>query len=139
MSASRPYRRVWHLVDHKDQLIERWSRDMSTEGRLATLDLTARQRRVIARLHWAREYAKACQANGEPELTQQPPPVAGIDANGRVVVQCIESFQGQQTRRMWTLNRDGSPNDIKEPVHSLRTGDRVRLPAHIHTIQERDD
>lgn len=123
---------VGSLADRKDDHIERWARQMKHDPVIGKLDMTMRQRRVVASLMWWRE---VCRSNEHMGFRQQPPPIAGRDANGRIVVQGYDRMSRNRLN-IWALTREGDPTDIKEPVISLRTGERVRLPEHARSNKE---
>lgn len=132
----RRHKALWRLIDNKDDIIEQWARELgrsdSPHSPLAQLGLTIHQRRVIAALRWEREVAKLQDPrDGLTPRTQQPPPVAGLDANKRVVVQRIKNGKLE----MWALTKYGAPFDIKPPVRSLKDGRLVKVPPHIYTIE----
>jgi hypothetical protein len=121
-----PYR----LAEWKDDYLAIWAREMLRHPVLGPLNLTARQRRVIASLIWERKVAEG-NKDSSARTDLQPPPVAGLDAKGRPVVQKIEGYgAGGKSLRMWSVGKEGQPLDIKEPVTSLRTGERVIPPAY---------
>jgi len=115
----------YSLVERKEEYLTTWAREMLHHPVLSKLDLSARQRRVIASLIW---WKKVCESNGGKEV--QPPPVAGIDGRGRIVVQKIEG-KGPNALRMWALSKEGEPLDLKAPVTSLRTGEHDTLPPYL--------
>lgn len=117
----------YRLVERKDEYLAQWAREMLRHPSLGKLDLTARQRRVIASLIW---WKKVCESNGGTE--RQPPPVAGLDAKKRIVVQKIDGkdADGKPFVRMWAVSKNGEPADLKEPVTSLKTGRRVTPPPY---------
>jgi hypothetical protein len=121
----------YRLGEWKDEYIEQWTREMLKHPVIGPLGLTARQRRVIASLIWTR---KVAEGNRDTAAASdlQPPPVAGLDAKGRVVVQMYDGkgADGKPFLRMWSLTKEGEPADIKEPVVSIRDGKRVILPAY---------
>lgn len=127
------HKALWRLIDHKYEIIERWSRELGqNDSPVGHLSLTARQRRVIAAFRWEREVAKFHDPrDGLSDRPQQPPPVAGLDANKRVVVQRIKNGKLE----MWALTKYGAPFDIKPPVRSLKDGRLVKVPPHIYTIE----
>lgn len=133
---TRRTRALWRLIDNKEEIIERWTRELGQRGSpINHLNLTARQRRVIAGLRWEREVAKLSDPrDGLTTRVQQPPPVVGLDANNRVVVQRVKD-NGQL--QVWALTREGEPFAIKLPVYSLKTGRLVSVPPHTDTIEER--
>lgn len=121
------HRRLWRLIDKKDEVIEKWARNMATHvPQLAEYNLTAYQRRLIAALMYAREVSILSEGHVE-----QPRPIAGVDANRRIVVQRIE----RGMVHMYAITREGAPHDIKAPVISLKTGKRVPIPPHIRVIE----
>lgn len=123
---------LWNFLDNKDSIIERWSRELGKQEPLARYNLTAAQRRVIAAFRWERKVAELQgERDGMSPREQQPPPVAGLDANKRIVVQRIKNGKLE----MWALTREGSPWDIKLPLRSLKDGRLVEVPPHIHTIE----
>jgi hypothetical protein len=114
-----PYR----LGEWKDEYIEQWTREMLKHPVIGPLNLTARQRRVIASLIWWKKVNESNKDSAaQPDL--QPPPLVGLDARNRPVVQKIEG-KGPHSHRMWALTKEGEPADLKEPVISLKTGKRV--------------
>lgn len=117
------------LVDRKDEYIETWTRELIRHEKIGPLNLTARQRRVIASLHWWREVCKSNSEMERDEFSEQPPPLAGTDARGRPVVQQLDKF-APHSLRMWALTKEGEPADIKEPVISVKTGERVPVPEY---------
>jgi hypothetical protein len=121
----------YRLGDLKDEYIAQWTRDLLKHPIIGTLNLTARQRRVIATLIWNK---KVAEGNRDAPTNEpiQPPPVAGLDARRRVVVQMYDGkgADGKPFLRMWALTKEGEPADIKEPVYSVKTGERVIPPAY---------
>lgn len=124
------------LADRKSEYIERWARVMRTHPVLSPLDMTMRQRRVVASLYWWRE---VCKANDHmPGVRQQPKPIVGRDANGRIVVQAYNRVPGADGHlQVWAMTKDGDPADVKEPVLSIRTGERVKVPAYATVKSDR--
>lgn len=107
------------LADRKDEIIERWTRELINHPLLERFALTARQRRVIAYLKWQREVALRNQHLAG--WVQQPVPLKGYDERGRIVVQQIDRFGSY---RSWALTREGEPTDVKGSVRSVRD-DRI--------------
>lgn len=116
------------LADDRLELIERWANQMRNHPRIGKLGLTHRQRRHIASLMW---HKKVAESNEHMGVRQQPPPIAGRDAKGRVVVQ---SFDQYGRIHQYALTKEGDPTDIYEPVIEMRTGQRVRITdrANVH-------
>jgi len=113
--------RVGYLADHRLDYIDLWARRMLQHPKIGDLGLTARQRRHIASIMWHREVARA--NDHLPSTRQQPPPLLGMDARNRPVVQ---QYDGNHLRQ-YALTKEGDGTDITEPVFSLNTGERVRI------------
>lgn len=108
------------LADDKHKLIESWSRGMTKHPVVGPLNLSPGQRRVIAALKWCREVNKS---NAHmPGTVQPPPPIVGIDANDRIVVQGLDGLQGLSgSPKQWAVLKNGDQADIKQPVRKLKT------------------
>lgn len=122
------------LADRRLDYIEEWAAKMRTHPVIGPLDMTMRQRRVVASLYWWRE---VCRSNEHMGVRQEPKPIVGRDANGRIVVQAYGRIPGQDRLRVWALTKDGDPTDVKEPVISVKTGERVPVPAYSTTKESR--
>lgn len=115
---AKKYQASGSLVDDKERLIEGWSRAMTKHEVIGPLNLSPNQRRVIAALKWMREVAKSNKNQG---WTQPPPPIVGIDANDRIVVQGLDGMQGfTGSPKQWAVLKNGDPADVKEPIRKLK-------------------
>lgn len=124
-----PYR-IGYLADYRTEYIDLWARRMIKHPVIGKVDLTARQRRHIASIMWHREVAKANEHLGR---RQQPPPVVGLDARQRPVVQQYDEGH----LRQYALTKEGDPIYITEPVISLKTGERARITDRINVYEPR--
>ena len=120
------------LADRRLDYIEQWARQMASEPIVG--EFTSRQRRVVASLLWWRE---VCRSNEHMGVRQQPKPIVGRDAKGRPVVQGYDRDH-PNLLKMWALTKEGDPADIYEPVISLKTGERVKLPKQISDMYHKE-